>query len=144
MIFLVDSNVISESTKPAPNQNVIDWPGRHENEIVVDSIVLGELLRGILALPQGRKRQTLAHWFETVALDLDCIPWDSRTALRWARLAEELRSKGQPVPVLDSMIAATALTYGFTVATRNIDDFQKTGVKVVNPFEAGGEPPRRR
>ena len=53
---------------------------------------------------------------------------------RWARLVVQLRKKGQPLPVLDSMIAATALEHGLTIATRNTRDFRKTGVKVFDPF----------
>ena len=134
MIFLVDANVLSEPTKPAPNSRVVEWLGANERDLVVDAIVLGELRVGILALPAGRKRSRLEQWFDAVAATLDCLPWDAPVSRRWARLVVELRRKGRTLPVLDSMIAATALHHDLTVATRNTRDFRKTDVRVVDPF----------
>ena len=137
MIYLIDANVLSEPTKPVPDAKVVNWLSAHEGNLVVDSIVLGEVFAGILALPGGRKRAQLEQWFEAVVRTIECLPWDAAIALRWARLIVELRAKGQKVPVLDSMIAATALENGLAVATRNVRDLQKTGVKVLNPFATG-------
>lgn len=134
MIFLVDANVLSEPTKAAPNSQVVQWLRANERNLVVDSIVLGELSVGILALPAGRKRAQLEQWFDGVAETIDCLPWDAMVSRRWARLIVELRRKGRTLPVLGSMIAATALHHDLTVATRNMRDFRKTGVKVVDPF----------
>jgi toxin FitB len=106
----------------------------NERNLVVDSIVLGELSVGIFALPAGRKRTQLEHWFDAVAQTIDCLPWDAAVSRRWARLVVELTRKGRTLPVLDSMIAATALHHDLTVATRNMRDFRKTGVRVVDPF----------
>jgi len=65
---------------------------------------------------------------------IDCLVWDAAVSQRWAALVVDLKRKGQNVPLLDGMIAATALQNNLTVATRNTRDFQKTGVKTVNPF----------
>ena len=134
MTFLVDANVLSEPTKPAPNGRVVEWLGANERNLVVDPIVLGELRVGILALPAGRKRTQLEQWFDAVTQTVDCLPWDAPVSRRWARLVVELRRKGRTLPVLDSMIAATALHHDLTVATRNTRDFRKTDVRVVDPF----------
>ena len=134
MMFLVDANVLSEPTKPAPNSKVVEWLSTNERNLVVDSIVLGELSVGILALSAGRKRTQLEQWFDAVAQTIDCLPWDATVSRRWARLVVELRRKGRTLPVLDSMIAATALHHDLTVATRNTRDFRKTGAKVIDPF----------
>lgn len=134
MTYLVDANVLSEPTKLAPNPRVIEWLSAHEEDFVVDSIILGELCIGILALPLGRKRMQLERWFAELVKTIDCLPWDAAVGQRWARLVVELKRKGQPLPVLDGMIAATALAHGLTVATRNARDFKKAGVKVVDPF----------
>jgi len=134
MIFLVDANVLSEPTKPAPESKVVSWLSANEGALVVDSVVLGEVCVGILALPAGRKRRRLEQWFEAVVRALECLPWDGIISLRWAKLVVDLKRRGETLAMLDSMIAATALTHGLTVATRNTRDFKKAGVKVVDPF----------
>jgi predicted nucleic acid-binding protein len=134
MIYLVDANMLSEPTKLAPNQNVLNWLTANEENLVVDPIILGKLCIGILALPAGRKRRQLERWFRAVVETMQCLPWDAAVSRSWARLAMRLRKKGQPLPVLDSMIAATALEHGLTIATRNTRDFRKTAVKVFDPF----------
>jgi predicted nucleic acid-binding protein len=134
MTYLIDANVLSEPTKPAPSPTVVDWLSIHEGDFVVDSVVLGELCIGVLLLSGGRKRTQLQQWLDAVVQTIECLPWDAAVSRRWAKLVVELRRTGYTLPVLDSMIAATALEHGLTVATRNIRDFRKTGVKVVDPF----------
>jgi predicted nucleic acid-binding protein len=134
MIYLVDVNVLSEPTRVTPNPKVIEWLAAHERDIVVDPVILGELRIGIMSLQAGRKRSRLETWFEAVAKTIECLPWDSTVSLRWARLVVDLRQGGRTLPVLDSMIAATALVHGLTVATRNVRDFQTAGIEVVDPF----------
>ena len=134
MTYLVDANVISEPTKPAPSSKVVDWLSTNEGNLVVDSIILGELCIGILALPRGRKRTQLEQWFDDVAQTIDCLPWDAAISRGWAKLVVDLKRKGDKLPLLDSMIAATALHHELTVATRNIRDFERAGVKVLDPF----------
>jgi predicted nucleic acid-binding protein len=135
MIYLVDANVLSEPTRPAPSSKVIDWLGANEQDIVVDPLILGELYIGILALPRGRKRTQLEQWFDALVRTIDCLPWDAPIARRWALLVVDLRRRGEPLPLVDGMIAATALHHDLTIATRNTRDFKRTGVKVLNPFE---------
>ena len=135
MIYLVDANVLSEPTKQTANPKVVKWLNANESNLIVDSIIIGELRIGILALPRGRKRARLEQWYESVVETIDCIPWDATISQRWAALVVELKQKGDSVPLLDGMIAATALQNDLIVATRNTRDFQKTGVKTLNPFE---------
>ncbi|HYN42423.1 MAG TPA: type II toxin-antitoxin system VapC family toxin [Thermoanaerobaculia bacterium] len=134
MTFLVDANVLCEPTRPAPSPKVIAWLEEHEREIVVDAVVLGEISAGVLGLSAGRKRERLEAWLESVAGLVECVSWDAAVARRWGRLVAESRRKGCTLPLLDSMIAATALHHGFTVATRNVADFRAAGVAVVDPF----------
>jgi predicted nucleic acid-binding protein len=134
MTYLVDANVLSELTKPAPSRKVINWLTSHEGTLAVDSIILGELLIGILGLPIGRKREKLESWFDALVQTIDCLPWDAAVSLRWAKLVADLKRKGDMLPILDSMIAATALEHGLTVVTRNLRDFKKAKVKIVDPF----------
>lgn len=134
MRFLVDANVLSEVTKTAPDAHVVDWLRRHEHDVVVDPIILGEVRFGILLLPKGKRRERLDQWFNDGVQRLHCLPWEAETGLRWAELLASLRRAGRAMPIKDSLIAATALTHGLTVATGNDRDFNRTGVKVLNPF----------
>jgi predicted nucleic acid-binding protein len=132
--YLVDANVLSEPTKPSPDPNVIKWLRENEREIAVDPIILGELRFGILLLPKGKRRTKLERWFESGVQRIQCLPWEQETGLRWAALLARLRTSGLAMPIKDSLIAATALVHGLIIATRNRTDFQKAGVKLVDPF----------
>src|SRR6476646_6356200 len=131
MSYLVDANVLSESTRRVPNPRVMGWMARHERELFVDPIVLGEVRLGILKLPRGKKRLALENWFAAVVETFECLPWDTAVSQKWAELVASLRSKGRNLPTLDGMIAATALTHNLTIATHNVRDFQMAGVSVV-------------
>ena len=134
MTYLVDANVLSEPTKPAPSSKVIDWLSANERNLVVDSIILGELCIGILVLAPGRKRRQLEQWFDALMQTIECLPWDATISRRWAKLVVDLKRKGKTMPLLDGMIAATALQHDLTIATRNTRDFKKAGLKVFDPF----------
>jgi predicted nucleic acid-binding protein len=132
--YLVDPNVLSEATKPTPAAKVVEWLRSNEREIVLDPIILGEIQFGILLVPSVTRRRRLQRWFELGVKRIHCLPWEAACGLRWAKLLADLRTAGQAMPIKDSLIAATALVHGLTVATRNIRDFGKAGVKVVDPF----------
>ena len=134
MTYLVDAKVLSEATKPAPDAKVVQWLRRNERELAVDPIILGEIRFGIHLLPTGKRRRRLERWFNEGVVKVVCLPWDAATGLRWAKLLADLRTSGLSIPIKDSMIAATALVHSLTLATRNARDFQRAGVKVVNPF----------
>ena len=134
MKYLVDANVLSEATKPTPDPRVIAWLRKHEPDIAVDPVILGELRLGILILPKGRKRTALEHWFNAGIGRLHCLPWDADTSLKWAELLARLRRTGKAMPIKDSLIAATAAVHGLAVATRNRADFVNAGVRIADPF----------
>ena len=134
MTFLVDANVLSEATKPAPHEAVVDWLRHNEREIAVDPIILGEIRFGILLLPAGSRRRRLERWFREGVTRVQCLPWDAAAGLRWAKLLAELRVSGRSMPIKDSLIAATALVHDLVVVTRNARDFTNAGLKVIDPF----------
>jgi len=132
--YLVDANVLSEATKPAPHERVLAWLRHHEQELTVDPIILGEIRFGIHLLPAGRRRRDLERWFDSGVGRIRCLAWDAVTGVRWAQLLADLRRAGRAIPIKDSLIAATALTHGLTIATRNTRDFRAARVRVVDPF----------
>lgn len=136
MRYLVDANVLSESTRQDPSPVVVQWLQDHESDVVVTPIVLGEIEYGILQLPLGRKRTILHQWFREGIRKLRVLDLDTGTATAWAELLARLKSKGQAMPVKDSLIAATALQHQLTIVTRNVVDFRHVGVPLINPFKA--------
>jgi predicted nucleic acid-binding protein len=135
--FLVDANILSEPTKSDPNARVLDWLTRHQVDIAVDPVILGEVRFGILLLPKGRRRANLERWFEAGVGRLHCLPFEAETGLRWAELLATLRHSGRAMPIKDSLIAATALVHRLVLATHNRPDFEHAGVEVIDPFVDG-------
>jgi len=134
MRFLVDANVLSEFTRPSPAPQVLDWLATNEAELAVNPVILGEIEYGILLLEVGARRNRLLEWFRVGVKKIHVFDFDAATASTWAQLLAQLRGNGKSMPIKDSMIAASALTHKLTVVTRNIRDFEKCGVKILDPF----------
>jgi toxin FitB len=138
MSYLLDTNVLSELARPKPNSNVQAWVLDTPNEALhISVLTLGELRNGIERLPSGQRREKLRVWIEN---DLPqwfgerVIPITTQVADRWGRLLATVK---RPLPAVDSLTAATALTHGLRVVTRNIKEFALPGVEVVDPWEYG-------
>lgn len=136
MNHLVDANVLSEATKPDPNPRVVEWLRRNERSIVVDPVILGEIRFGILLLARGGRRAQLESWFDQGISRMECVAWDSAVGMRWAQLLADLRRSGKPMSIKDSLMAATALSHDFTLATLNGRDFKPAKVRLVDPSTA--------
>lgn len=139
MRFLVDTNILSDATKPQRKINVTRWTQEHIDECCVSSVSIGELSFGIDALPDGRRKAGLQQWFTDVRIELHgrVVPFDEDAAIVWGEFRAELKANGIVLPLADSMIAATAKLHSLTVATRNERDFALAGVPTVNPFGVG-------
>ncbi len=135
MKYLVDANVLSEATRPQPAAKVIKWLRRHEVDLVVTPIVLGEIEYGIRLMPAGRKRTQLLKWFAEGVQRLRVLDLDAGTATTWAMLLARLKQQGRAMPVKDSLIAASAIQHRLAIATRNRNDFQHAGIALIDPFE---------
>ena len=95
--------------------------------------MLGEVRYGILLLPRGKRRTALERWFEQGVGRIQCLAFDAAVGLRWAQLLAELRRRGRPMSVKDSLIAASALAHDLAVATLNRRDFEPARVHLVDP-----------
>lgn len=133
----MDANVLSEAGKPMPEQRVLDWLDEHEPDLWISVITLGEIKKGILLLPRGRRRASLMMWFTQVQLRFNgkILAIDESVMEQWAILYAAAEDAGRRLPLFDSLLAATAEHHGLTVATRNVRDFPAS-TSVVNPWEA--------
>jgi toxin FitB len=135
--FLVDTNVLCEPSRKTPDPKVVGWLQDHRTELYVSCLTLGELLHGVERLPPGKNRRRLEAWLEGTRQRLDgrILSFNVRTAEEWGRLLAELEKRGQPMPTVDSQIAATARRFGFIVVTDNTQDFRPAGVRLLNPYD---------
>jgi toxin FitB len=133
--FLIDTNVVSELIKPRPSSRVADWIDAQEEQLFHLSVLtLGEIRRGIVQLPPGRRRTALAAWLSGDLLTRFAgriLQIDQEVADRWGHLAG---AKGATIPVIDGLLAATALQHNLTLVTRNTRDMARTGVGLFNPW----------
>ena len=136
--FLVDTNVLSEARKAkGGNPHVMAWLADHRAELFLSVLVTGEVRRGIerIRLRDRAAAGTLERWLRTLEVEFDdrILPVDAAVADRWGRLMAE-----RTVPVIDGLLAATALVHGLILATRNVRHISPTGVSTVDPFAPPG------
>lgn len=141
MKFLIDTCVISELVKKAPASGVTRWlEQQDELSLYLSVITFGELHKGIGQLHAGRKKRELYEWVEgqlSRRFTGRILDVDKDVAVRWGEISAAAGKFGRTVPVLDGLLAATALTFGLTFVTRNTDHFQETGVRLLDPWVTG-------
>jgi predicted nucleic acid-binding protein len=140
-MILLDTNVISEAMKPAPERAVRDWLDAQAAEtLFLSSVTIAELSFGIAALPKGRRKDNLIAALEGLLalFAARILPFDTAAAQRYGELAAKARIAGRGFPTPDGYIAAIAATQGFIVATRDSSAFAAAGLKVINPWNAAG------
>ncbi|TCT04630.1 type II toxin-antitoxin system VapC family toxin [Aquabacter spiritensis] len=139
-MILLDTSVISEAMKPAPDEAVRAWLDEQAAEtLCLSSVTIAELSFGIGALPAGKRKDRLTEALDGV-MDLFAdrvLPFDIAAARRYADLAVKARAAGKGFPTPDGYIAAIAAARGFTVATRDTSAFDAAGVAVINPWNVG-------
>ena len=136
MSYLVDTNVLSELANPKPDAVVVDWIRQHEHLLYVSTITIGELRKGIECLADGKRKSGLLKWLSGLCQKMEgrVLSFNTSTAHIWGQIVARWEKTGDVVPALDSQLAATAHRHGLVVVTRNVADFQKSGVKLLNPF----------
>lgn len=137
-MIVLDTNVVSEAMKPSAHPSVSAWlNAQAADTLFLSSVTLAELLYGIGALPEGRRKNALASALEG-ALELfgsRVLPFDADAARCYAQLATRARAAGKGFPTPDGYIAATAVARGFAVASRDTSPFAAAGVAVINPWD---------
>jgi predicted nucleic acid-binding protein len=138
--FLLDTNCISELVRPRPERRVLRWvEAAGETLLYLSVLTLGEIRKGLAGLPQGRRRTHLETWLR---VELEArfagriMPIDSAIADRWGLLAAEAKRKGKTLPIIDGLLAATAIHHNLTIVSRNTSGFTSVEVQVLNPWEA--------
>lgn len=138
MKYLLDTCLISELVKKVPNSGVVNWlKEQDEQNLFLSVLTIGELQKGISKLSDGARKDELQAWVEhdlTLRFTGRIIEIDLESMLMWGRLQGESERGGESLPVMDSLIAATAKANGLVVVTRNVKDMERCQARVCNPW----------
>jgi predicted nucleic acid-binding protein len=139
MKYLLDTCTISELIKKKPVKKVIDWIDECDEESFFLSVLtIGEIQKGVAKLTDVSRRQKIQQWLDYDLIERfsgRIIAVSNEIALTWGIITGEAGAKGIPIPSIDGLIGATAITCNFTVATKNVHDIALTGARILNPWE---------
>jgi len=137
--FLLDTHVISELIRPKPEPRVCSWLETVDEGLLYLSVLtIGEIRKGITAVPDSNRRTKLEAWLDhdlAIRFSGRVLPIDQAVADRWGRLAGNASAKRSPLPVIDGLLAATALQSDLVLVTRDTSHVAITGVPFFNPWE---------
>jgi predicted nucleic acid-binding protein len=137
-MIVLDTNVLSELLRPAPDARVVAWlNARARSLLFTTAISRGEMLYGVCRLPDGRRKTRMHEEVMAIfAVDMAdrVLPYDDAAADAYARITAVRRARGRPIGQSDAMIAGIVRSRGATLATRNVRDFEDCGVEVIDPF----------
>jgi predicted nucleic acid-binding protein len=141
MRYLLDTNIVSNVTKPVPSQPLLEWMSDQiDDDLFISSMSLAEIQRGVLEKPAGKKRRELQAWFAgpegpQALFRGRVLPFDEKAALVWGRLMSEGTAAGRPRSGFDMVVAAIAEVNECVLVTDNERHFH--GIKIFNPIRAG-------
>ena len=137
MSYLLDTNILSELVRQKPNKNVLDWfKNVADDRLYISVLTLGEIRKGVEGITDTKRREKVRLFLEKELLDwfgTRILAIDKYVADRWGRIQSEMNK--QPLPAIDSLIAATALCYDLRLVTRNTKDFSYYPLEIINPWE---------
>lgn len=140
MRCLLDTNIISQATKPKPSEALLVWMAEQADaDLFIASLTIAEIRRGVLEKPAGMRRRSLEAWFSgpegpQALFAGRILPFDEKAALIWAKLMADGKTRGRPGNALDAIIAAVAEANDCVVVTDNVKDF--AGLRVLNPMRS--------
>ena len=139
MRYLLDTCVISELIKPGENNKIVEWiQSKDEDSLFISVLTIGEIQKGISKLPDSRRKESLRTWVDN---DLKkrfsgrILEISEKIATTWGEIQANSEKDGKKMPVIDSLIAATAIKNNLTVVTRNVKDIENSGCISINPWE---------
>lgn len=136
-IFVIDTNIISETAKEAPNPSVINWMKKNNGNLFITSITVEELRFGEYMLQDGKRKKALKEWIDSLLSDYSesIFDFDARAAEACAKFHEHAIASGHTPTIEDLMIAGIAKANNAVVVTRNIKDFEYLNLPLINPFD---------
>jgi len=137
-MIVLDTNVLSEFMRVEPETRVLAWADAQPSmDLAVSAVTVAEILHGIARLPSGKRKQKLeAHAMAMFEEDFvgRILPFDAHAAVEYAALTAGAEANGRAVSMADAQIAATCRSHGAAIATRNVRDFEFSGVEVIDPW----------
>jgi hypothetical protein len=141
MMFLLDTNVVSEWVKPQPDPAVISWLAEvDEDRVFISVVTFAELRSGVASLAAGRRRNRLDTWLSSdlpTRFEGRVLPVDATVADGWGRITAAAKAAGRPIHAMDAFLAATAHTHQLTLVNRDVSDFESVGTTVFCPWSSG-------
>ncbi len=139
-MIVLDTNVLSEPLRSAPDAQVILWLDSQPVEtLFLTAITLAEMRYGIAALPEGRRRRELRRGFENDIVPVfrnRILPFDAEASEDYARVQAEARAMGRAMSAMDALIAEICVRHDFALATHNVRDFERVGIDVIDPWKS--------
>ncbi|WP_395019302.1 type II toxin-antitoxin system VapC family toxin [Dongia sp.] len=140
MSFLLDTNVVSEATRPQPHPGVLEWLATvDEDRIHLSVVTLAEVRHGIERMPAGSRRKRLDEWLRhdlVSRFEGRILPISPEIADAWGKIVARRDAVGRPIGAMDAFIAATAETHALTLVTRDVAGFETVVREIVNPWDA--------
>ena len=140
MVFLLDTNVVSETVRPRPDKTVLDWmEAQVPTDLFIAAQTMGELVRGARRVKEQARRERFEKWIEQdLARQFDerVLPFDGRTAAVWGRLMGDGDRTGRTPAAADAQIAAVAIRHELILVTRNVKDFVNFDIQLLDPWRS--------
>lgn len=137
-MIIIDTNVVSELMRAAPTPNVATWAVASDPQLFLTTLTVAEIRYGIARLPDGVRKQTITSAADQLLTTFShrIVHFDLAAANAYGDLVARCEAQGRPISVFDAQIAAVCQAHGASLATRNIKDFEATGIAVIDPWNA--------